>query len=109
MNAAGRAAAIDAARRCQRVLIADGAHAKPDCLALRRSLKTADCDCSECVSVLTGVEVVWIEGASAVEVVLLREIKTGRLIGINTSAVLLTTAVPAGLIAPAIREQVRRG
>ena len=103
---AGRAAAVDAARRGKRVLMVTDARDGSSFRALRRSLKAAGEGCQERMSVLTGVEVVWIDGTSAVEVVLLRQVATGRLLGINTSAVHLATAVPAGIIAPAIREQV---
>jgi len=106
MTTAGRAAAVDAARRGQCVLVATDSRDGPSFRALRRSLRVAGEGSQERVSVLTGVEVVWIDGTSAVEVVLLRQVATGRLLGINTSAVLPATAVPAGIIAPAIRKQV---
>jgi len=109
MTAAGRAAAIDAARGGGRVLVVDKSGDKSYCQALRRSIKTACDGCRQRVSMLTGVEVLWVDGTSAIEVVLLRQIKTGRLIGINTGAVLLTTALPAGVIAPILRVQVLQG
>jgi hypothetical protein len=106
MTTAGSAAAVYAARRGKRVLVVTIPRDGSSVRALRRSLKAAGEGCQARVSVLTGVEVVWIDGTSAVEVVLLRQIATGRLLGINTSAVLLAIAVPAGIIAPAIRELV---
>ena len=109
MTTAGSAATVDAAGRGTRVLVVTESRDGSSVRALRRSLKAAGEGWQERLSVLTGVEVVWIDGTSAVEVVLLRQITTGRLLGINTSAVFLTTAVPAGSIAPAIREQVLKG
>ena len=106
MTTAGNDAAVDAARRGKRMLVVTDSRDESSIRVLRRSLMAAGEGCQAQVSVLTGVEVVWIDGTSAIEVVLLRQIKTGRLLGINTSAVLLATAVPAGIIAPAIREQV---
>jgi hypothetical protein len=55
---------------------------------------------------LSGVEVVWVDGTKTVEVVLLRHIKSGRVIGINAGRVVVTTDLPAGIISPAIRDQV---
>jgi len=105
LTTAGGATAIDAVRRGKRVLVLTDSRDESSVRALRRSLRAAGNGCQQRVSVLTGVEVVWIDGTSAVEVVLLRQIATGRLLGINTSAVHLATPVPAGIIAPGIREQ----
>jgi hypothetical protein len=108
MTANGGGAAIDAARRGRRVLVVDESRNRCCCRALRQALKTAGDDCLHRVSILTGVELVWVDGTTAVEVVLFRQIKTGRLIGINTAAVLMTTAFPIGFIAPMLRAQVLR-
>ena len=103
MTAAARAAAIDAAHRRRQVLVVGESRDDCYCHQLRRSLDAAADGCRRRVAVLTGVEVVWVDGTTAVEVILLRKIKTGRLIGINTGAVLLTTALQAGVVAETLR------
>jgi choline dehydrogenase-like flavoprotein len=109
MSTTGRAAAIDAAGRGRRVLVVDKSRNESHWQALRRSMNAAGDGCRRRVSMLTGVEVLWVDGTSGVEVVLLRQIKNGRLIGINTGAVLLTTALSAGVIAPMLRAEVLQG
>lgn len=109
MSAAARAAAIDAARRRRRVLVVGESRDDGYCQQLRRSLDAAGDGCRGRVSMLTGVEVVSVDGTTAVEVVLLRQVKTGRLIGVNTSVVLATTTLGVGVIAPTLRTHVVDG
>jgi hypothetical protein len=52
------------------------------------------------VSVLTGVEVACADGAPGIEAVVLRRIRSGRLIAVNARALLVTTRVTAGLETP---------
>jgi hypothetical protein len=106
MTATGRIAAIEAARCCKSVLVVDSTMKKSACHAFRHELNASAPDCHRRVSLQSGVEVVWIDGKRTVEVVLLRHIKSGRIIGINTGRVVVTTVVPAGIISPAIRDQV---
>lgn len=106
---AGSAAAVDAARRGERVLVVSDARDTSPFRGLRRALKAAGTGCSERVSLLAGVEIVSIDGKNAVEVVLLRQIKTGRLLGINTSHVILTMPLPDHVVSPALRALVLAG
>lgn len=108
MTAGAGAAAIDAARRGQRVLVVGESANACFCQRLRRSLDVAGDGCRGRVSMLTAFEVVWVDGTNAVEVVLLRHVKTGCLIGINTSAVLVTTTLVSGVIAQTLRDQVEQ-
>jgi hypothetical protein len=57
---------------------------------------------------LAGFEVVSVDGIRSVEVLLIRQVKTGCLIGINARAILVTTALASGVVAPALRSQVER-
>lgn len=107
LTEAGGAAAIHAARLGRRVLIVDESTDRRACRRLRRSLRAAGEGGRRRVSVLTGVAVKWIDGAGIVEVVLLRHVRTGRLIGINTGAVLVTKALAASVIAPQRGASVR--
>lgn len=100
------AAAIAAARRQCRVLIAGGSSNAADRRRLGRLLKASGNGRGSRVSVLTGVEVVCVDGTTAIEVVLLRRMASGQLIGINTSAVLVTTALLPSVLSPAVRSRV---
>jgi hypothetical protein len=106
MTAAARDAAIEAARRGRRVLVVGESRDNAYLTQLRRSLEVAGDGCRRRVSMLTGVEVVSVDGTTAVEVVLLRHVKTGRLTGINTSAVLATTDLASGVVARPLRSRV---
>jgi len=46
------------------------------------------------VTVLTGAEVVCVDGVHAVEAVVIRRIRTGQLIGVNASAILSGCRLP---------------
>ena len=109
LTAVARAAAIDGARRGRRVLVVGELRDNRYCQQLRRSLDAAGDGCRRRVSMLTGVEVLSVDGTTAIEVVLLRHVKTGRLIGVNTSAVLATTILASTAIAPSVRAHVVRG
>ena len=85
MRDAACAAANEAARDGRRVLVVD-LTTSADC---RRQFRRAiERDVRHRVSVMTGVEVVCVDGVKTIEVVLLRHISTRRLIGINARAVL---------------------
>jgi choline dehydrogenase-like flavoprotein len=99
MTAAGIAAAVDAAANGRRVLIVDESRDDRYRRQLRCALGAAGEASRRRVSTLTGVEVIWVDGTTAVEVVLLRQVKTRRLIGINTGAVLTTTTRGSALAA----------
>jgi hypothetical protein len=83
---AARAAAVDALRRGQRVLIALRCADAGVARRLRTSLlKNADVDDGR-LTVITGTEVVCADGVDGVEAVVLRHATTGRLSAVNASA-----------------------
>lgn len=92
MSDAGAAAAIDAVERGQRVLVVGESKDARFWRRLRRAAEAAGDNCRERLSLLAGFEVVFVDGIGAVEVVLVRNVRTGGLIGINTGAILATTA-----------------
>lgn len=82
---AARAAANEAARDGRRVLVVDVKTSSDRRRRFRRSLGR---DVRHRVSVMTGVEVVCVDGVKEIEAVLLRQVRTRRLIGINARAVI---------------------
>ena len=90
MTDAAAAAATGAARRGKHVLIVGESQNACFLRGLRRMLDAAGAGCRERVSILAGFEVVSVDGIGAVEVVLIRNVRTGHLIGINTGAMLAT-------------------
>jgi hypothetical protein len=88
MTPAAGIAAVDAARTGGRVLVVDQTTDRRLTTRFRQFLDAAD-DVLERIVVLTGVEVVCVDGMLTVEAVLLRRLSTGFLIGINTRAVLV--------------------
>ena len=81
-----RAAAVDALKRGQRVLIVLRAGDARVARRLRRSLlRTSGTDGRQ-LSVMTGAEVVCVDGVDGIEAVVIRDARTGRLDGVNTSA-----------------------
>lgn len=105
LTAEARAAAIAAARCGQRVLVVDATTSRCRCRRFRRALTAALGEAQERVVVLTAVEVVCVDGAPAVEAVLVRRLANGRLLAFNACAFLATTRVAAGVIAPACRRR----
>ena len=93
--AAARAAAIDALKRGRRVLVV---LRSPDVRAgrhLRRCLcRTAGTERSQVV-VVTGAEVVCVDGIDGVEAVVIRYVGTGRLCAVNASEFLPISVCPA--------------
>jgi len=57
---------------------------------------------------LAGFEVVSVDGIGSVEVVLVRNVETGRLIGINSGALLATTALAPGTVAATLHDDSER-
>lgn len=108
MTAAAVAAATYAARRGQRVFVVDESRDASYLRDFRRALDAAGHDCRGRISVAAGFQVLSVDGISAIEVVLIRHAKTGRLLGINTSAALMTTSLASGIIGPMIRDQVQQ-
>ena len=84
-GSAARAAAVDALQRGRRVLIVLGSGDPRVGRRLRRRLrKTAGADAGR-LRVVTGGEVVCVDGVDAVEAVVLRHARTGRLSAVNAS------------------------
>ena len=92
MTDAAAAAATDAVRRGERVLVVGESKDACYCRGLRRAVHAAGNGCRERLSILAGFEVVSVDGMGGVEVVLVRNVKTGGLIGVNAGALLATTA-----------------
>uniref|UniRef100_Q023G0 Uncharacterized protein n=1 Tax=Solibacter usitatus (strain Ellin6076) TaxID=234267 RepID=Q023G0_SOLUE len=65
---------------------------------LRRMLDAAGAGCRDRVSILAGFEVASVDGIGAIEVVLIRNVRTGHLIGINTGAMLARIALAPGVV-----------
>lgn len=59
---------------------------------LRRALRASGDDVRRRVSIVTGAEIVCADGVCGIEAIVIRRIRTGRLIGVNASAVLNPTA-----------------
>ena len=81
------AAAIDAARRGIRVLVVIRSPRGPLMRRLRRTLRAAGTRVRRGVTIFTNAEVVCVDGLDRVEAVVVRRIGTGRLIGVNASAI----------------------
>ena len=81
-------AAIESARRGMRVLVVIRSRRTDVVRRLRRSLRAAGENVQRRVTVLTGAEVVCVDGVHSVEVVVIRGVQTGRLIAVNASAIL---------------------
>jgi hypothetical protein len=81
------AAAIDAAQGGMRVLVVIGSTRVPLIRRLRRALRAAGARVRRGVAVFTNAEVVCVDGLDRVEAVIVRRIGSGRLIGVNASAI----------------------
>ena len=104
MTDAAAAAATDAVRRGERVIVVGESKDACYCRGVRRAVHAAGASCRERLSMLAGFEVVSVDGIGAVEVVLVRNVKTGRLIGINAGALLATTALAPGIVAATLHD-----
>jgi NADPH-dependent 2,4-dienoyl-CoA reductase/sulfur reductase-like enzyme len=82
------AAAIEAARRGLRVLVVIRSGRARFGGRLRRSVRAAGAGLHRQLTVLTGAEVVCVDGINSVEAVVIRRLRTGRLIGVNASGIL---------------------
>ena len=87
-GSAARAAVISALKRCQRVLVVLRSADARGAQRLRRTLlRSAPAESGQ-LSVLTGAEVVCVDGVNRVEAVVVRHAPTGRLSAVNASAFL---------------------
>jgi hypothetical protein len=87
---AAAAAAIDAARCGRRVLVVDRSTSHARWRRFRRALTNAGIRWGPQVRFAIGVEVVCVDGANGVEAVVLRRIRTRRLVAVNASDFLVT-------------------
>jgi hypothetical protein len=84
-NSPATLAAVDAARHGLRVLVVIGAGRRA-CSRLSQVLRKSGV--RERVTIMTGAEVVCVDGAGAVEAVVIRRRSTGRLVAFNTSRII---------------------
>jgi len=96
-ESSGIAAAIEAARAGLRVLVVIGSTRVPLVRRLRRALRAAGAPARGRVAVFTNAEVVCVDGLDRVEAVVVRRIGTGRLIGVNASAIHVSGAADEAL------------
>ena len=85
---AATAAAIESARSGMRVLVVIRSRRTDVVRRLRRALRAAGENGQRHVTVLTGAEVVCVDGVHSVEAVVIRRVQTGRLIAVNASSIL---------------------
>lgn len=85
-NAAAFAATADAANRGLRVLLVIRPRLASLSRKLRQSLRTIRGSSRRQVSVSSGAELACVDGVNAIEAVVVRHIRTGRLVGFNASA-----------------------
>jgi thioredoxin reductase len=87
-GSAALAAAVDALQRGQRVLVVS----RPGDGRARRRFRRCLCKATNAedgqVTVMTGAEVVCVDGVGSVEAVVIRYVQTGRLCAVNASAFL---------------------
>jgi thioredoxin reductase len=81
------AGAIDAARRGDKVLVVIRSRRASLARRFRQCLRAAGV-ARHHVSILTGAELACVDGVHAIEAVVIRYLRTGRLAGINASALL---------------------
>jgi thioredoxin reductase len=97
---AGLRTALAAARRGERVLVVLGPEDRTAIERVRRSIRSAGGRVRRQVTVMTGSEVVCVDGVGGVEAVVVRRVGSARLIAFNARAV---AAGPRGLAMPAWR------
>jgi thioredoxin reductase len=81
------ATALAQARAGQRVLIVVRARRSALVGRLRRAVREAGRTLGGRVAILTGAEVVCVDGVRSVEAVVMRDIRSGRLVAVNASAI----------------------
>lgn len=87
-DAAAVAATIDAVRRGQRVLVVMRTRRSGFARDLRRAIGTSALSPAQ-ITILTGAEVACVDGVKSIEAVVVRQLRTRRLIGFNASALLV--------------------
>ncbi len=91
-GAAGLDAAVAAARRGERVLIVLRPADQGDVSHVRRTMRSAAGHVRRRVMVMTGTELVCVDGVGGVEAVVVRRAGSGRLVAFNARAVVMATA-----------------
>jgi hypothetical protein len=86
-NAAAMAAASDAVGRGLRVLVVTRSMRRGLAGRLRRAIRAAGMLAPRQLTVVTGSEVVCVDGVPHVEAVVVRRVRTGRLVAFNASAI----------------------
>ncbi|MDP3720184.1 MAG: hypothetical protein Q8T13_20670 [Acidobacteriota bacterium] len=86
-NAAAMAATLDAIRRGLRVLVVIRLERLGLARRLRQAIRRAGMVAPRQLTVLTGAEVVCVDGVHSIEAVVVRHVRTGRLMAFNASAV----------------------
>jgi thioredoxin reductase len=81
------AAALEQARRRMRVMVVVRSRQSSRTRGIRRAIH-ADIQGHKQIQLVTGAEVACIDGVNAVEAVVIRDLRTGRLTGVNASQVL---------------------
>jgi glycosyltransferase A (GT-A) superfamily protein (DUF2064 family) len=87
-NARAAAATMEAVRRGLRVLVVMRGRGAGFGRRLRRSLRAVGEGLQRQVHILTGVEVACVAGVHSVEAVVIRRIRSGRLVGVNAAEIL---------------------
>ncbi|MDP2319848.1 MAG: hypothetical protein Q8O42_10995 [Acidobacteriota bacterium] len=87
-NAAARAASIDAIGRGRRVLVVMRLERPSLARRLRQAIRRAGVPAPHQLTVVTGAEVVCADGVQSIEAVVVRHVRTGRLMAFNASALL---------------------
>jgi hypothetical protein len=87
-DGAAVAATVDALRRGLRVLVVIGARHSGVARRLRQAIETATVVVSpQQLIVLSGAEVACVDGVKSIEAVVVRHLRTRRLVGFNASAI----------------------
>ena len=81
------AAALEQARRKRRVMVVMRSRRSDRARGIRRAIH-ADVNGQQQIDVVTGAEVACVDGVNKVEAVVIRDLRTGRLTGVNASQVL---------------------
>ena len=82
------AAAIDAAGQGNTVLVVIRTQRAPFTRLVRKRLAASGQGWDRQITVIPGAEIVCVDGVNAVEAVVIRHLRTGRLVGVNTSALM---------------------
>lgn len=88
-DAAAIAATVDAIRKGLRVLVVVRSRRPEVASLLRQVIGAAAVPSSRQLTVMTGAEVVCADGVKSIEAIVVRRVRTRRLVGVNASALLV--------------------